>query len=110
MSDPREEAAFDEPTQGVDHPWTMPHAPSRKTGRRELVTSVVPVEDQYRLADVEELVRNGDLAQARAVITDMTVPLFRARALSTRRARTRPARRARWPSSRSTLRRSAPDR
>lgn len=51
-----------------------------KAGRREMVTSVVPVEDDRRCQSVAEHAKAGDFDRAKEVAEQITVPIFRARA------------------------------
>lgn len=51
-----------------------------KANRRELVTSVVPVEDEERCRSVVALVQAGDFDHAEEVADRIAVPIFRARA------------------------------
>lgn len=51
-----------------------------KTGRRELVSSTVPVEDAQRSREVVRLAESGALVAAEGLAREVTVPLYRATA------------------------------
>jgi len=66
FSDPRDGESTDDPP---------------KTGKREMVTSVVGAPDEQRASEVETAAADGDLETARRLLAEISIPLFRARAL-----------------------------
>jgi hypothetical protein len=53
-----------------------------KAGRREMVSTAVPVADEQRSQAIVEAAQTGNLAQARRALADVEVPVYRARALA----------------------------
>lgn len=55
---------------------------SLTTGRREMISSIVPVADEQWSREAESAAGNGDIELARSHLDKIAVPLFRARALT----------------------------